>query len=231
MSQLESNTKEKKSFSIKVSEFLVKFKVPIIVIFAVVVGGSIAFGVFTSVKENSTKKSLTEIENISYQLTQARTSLTGDELTTKENDLFTKASSIAESASETITKIRAYMVMAEIKFAAKDWAAARDSWLKAAELNTKSYTYGLCYYQAAICSEELNELDKAVEYMTIALKSPDFPVVQRSLFNVGRIEEQNGNFEAAQASYQELVSKYPSDQWASLAKTRLMQLSIDGKIN
>ncbi|MBO7421327.1 MAG: hypothetical protein J6U06_09435, partial [Spirochaetaceae bacterium] len=59
----------------------------------------------------------------------------------------------------------------------------------------------------------------------------DFADVPRVLFNIGRIEETRGSFEKAAEAYKKLTTDYPSDQWASLAKSRLVSLSIDGKVN
>lgn len=230
MSQKEQDI-EKKTFSGIVSNFLVKFRFLILGIIGALVVVAIGIGVWMSVTEANTKKGLTEVDALTYALTEAKASLSGSELSAKEDELFAKAKVIAESNAQNIIGVRSFMLMAEIKFAGGNWADARDAWLKAADAVKTAYTSSLCYYQAAVCSEELSDFDNAVNYLKVAAEDESFPVRTRAYFNIGRIEEQRGNVTAAAESYQSLVEKFPSDQWALLAKSRLLQLSVDGKVN
>jgi len=70
-----------------------------------------------------------------------------------------------------------------------------------------------------------------IDMLKTAAESEGFAVVPRVLFNIGRIEETRGNIDKAVESYKKLVTDYPSDQWASLAKSRIITLDIDGKVN
>ncbi len=224
-----SDEKEKQTFSDLLTLFIVKFKFVFLGIFVVGLIAIIAYGVISSSNEKAVKAGLAEIDAVTTEYAELKIAETTD--SAKEDALLARAQAIADKNTPTIVKIRAQMVIAEIQFDRKNFEAARTAWLAAAEADKKSYTYGLCNYQCGICSEELGDLDNAVAYLKTAAESEGFAVVPRVLFNIGRIEETRGNIDKAVESYKKLVTDYPSDQWASLAKSRIITLDIDGKVN
>ncbi|MBR6216034.1 MAG: tetratricopeptide repeat protein [Spirochaetaceae bacterium] len=224
-----SDEKEKQTFSDLLSLFIVKFKFVFLGIFVVGLIAIIAYGVISSSNEKAVKAGLAEIDAVTTEYAELKIAETTD--SAKEDALLARVQAIADKNTPTVVKIRAQMVIAEIQFDRKNYEAARTAWLAAAEADKKSYTYGLCNYQCGICSEELGDLDNAVAYLKTAAESEGFAVVPRVLFNIGRIEETRGNIDKAVESYKKLVTDYPSDQWASLAKSRIITLDIDGKVN
>lgn len=224
-----SDEKEKQTFSDLLTLFIVKFKFVFLGIFVVGLIAIIAYGVISSSKEKAVKAGLAEIDAVTTEYAELKIAETTD--TAKEDALLARAQAIADKNNPAVVKVRAQMVIAEIQFDRKNFEAARTAWLAAAEADKKSYTYGLCNYQCGICSEELGDLDNAVAYLKTAAESEGFAVVPRVLFNIGRIEETRGNFDKAVESYKKLVTDYPSDQWASLAKSRIITLDLDGKVN
>jgi len=224
-----SDEKEKQTFSDLLTLFIVKFKFVFLGIFVVGLIAIIAYGVISSSNEKAVKAGLAEIDAVTTEYAELKIAETTD--SAKEDALLARAQAIADKNTPTVVKIRAQMVIAEIQFDRKNYEAARTAWLAAAEADKKSYTYGLCNYQCGICSEELGDLDNAVAYLKTAAESEGFAVVPRVLFNIGRIEETRGNIDKAVESYKKLVTDYPSDQWASLAKSRIITLDIDGKVN
>jgi len=224
-----SDEKEKQTFSDLLTLFIVKFKFVFLGIFVVGLIAIIAYGVISSSNEKAVKAGLAEIDAVTTEYAELKIAETTD--SAKEDALLARAQAIADKNTPTVVKIRAQMVIAEIQFDRKNFEAARTAWLAAAEADKKSYTYGLCNYQCGICSEELGDLDNAVAYLKTAAESEGFAVVPRVLFNIGRIEETRGNIDKAVESYKKLVTDYPSDQWASLAKSRIITLDIDGKVN
>lgn len=224
-----SDEKEKQTFSDLLTLFIVKFKFVFLGIFVVGLIAIIAYGVISSSNEKAVKAGLAEIDAVTTEYAELKIAETTD--SAKEDALLARAQAIADKNTPTVVKIRAQMVIAEIQFDRKNYEAARTAWLAAAEADKKSYTYGLCNYQCGICSEELGDLDNAVAYLKKAAESEGFAVVPRVLFNIGRIEETRGNIDKAVESYKKLVTDYPSDQWASLAKSRIITLDIDGKVN
>ena len=50
------------------------------------------------------------------------------------------------------------------------------------------------------------------------------------MFSYGRILEAKADYAKAAAAYTELNDNFPSDSWAKLAKSRLISLKNEGKI-
>ena len=121
------------------------------------------------------------------------------------------------------------MLEAELAFETKDYKRARAAWLAVVKAGKKSYTAPLAYYNAAVCSEELGDVDSAIQYYQKAGDFEDFLLVAHSLFSLGRVKETKQDFKGAAVVYQKIVDKYPSDKWSDLAKSRLIALKADGK--
>ena len=227
----DKKNEEKQSFDTKLSTFFVKTRFIFLGIIGVLFLIAITAGIVLTVKDKSTKTGLTEVDAITTELAAARTDLKDDALTTKENELLEKAKTIAEKNKNNITGSRAYMLMAEIQYSRKNWSDAKAAWIAAAEANPKAYTAAYCYYNIGVCAEEMKDYDEAVKYLTLTTEAENFPLKPRALFSLGRIEEQRNNFEQAEKNYEELTATYPSDAWTTLAKTRLITLSVEGKID
>lgn len=224
-----SDENEKKTFADLLTLFIVKFRFVLLGILVAGILAIVAVGVVSSMNEKAVKAGLTEIDKITDEYATLKFSETTD--TAKEDELIAKAQAVVDKNGPVVVKVRANILVAEIQYGRKNYEAARAAWLAAAEADKKSYTFGLCNYQCGICSDELGDYDNAVAYLNAAAESEDFADVPRALFNIGRIEESRGNYEKAAETYKKLFADYPSDQWATLAKSRLISLSVDGKAN
>ena len=71
--------------------------------------------------------------------------------------------------------------------------------------------------------EELEKQCKA------ASETAGFLMATHAAFNYGRVLEHNGSYAEAVAVYEDLNSKHPSDDWAKLAKSRILSLKAEGK--
>ena len=55
--------------------------------------------------------------------------------------------------------------------------------------------------------------------------------INQALFSIGRIKESSLDYEGAYETYEKIVSKNESDTWSNLAKTRILTLELEGKVN
>lgn len=78
--------------------------------------------------------------------------------------------------------------------------------------------------------EDLNQFDDAAASYKKAWESKDFVMRAHAGFSYGRVLEGQEKYEDAKAAYEALNDQLPDDSFAKLAKTRLIQLKIDGKI-
>ena len=122
------------------------------------------------------------------------------------------------------------MAAADIDFDRKNWEESRTNWVLAAETQKKSYTAAICFYNAAVCSEELGDFDNAVAYFDKASQAEDFPLASKAMFNAARIEDQRMNYQAAAERYQKLNDTHSGTDWANLGKSRIIALRSEGKI-
>ena len=197
-----------------------------IVVVAVVIATT---AIFAAIRSKSISNGIEKIEQISFALTDKATELSKDELTARQNKALEELSNLMQKGG--VVGLRANMLVADIKFAQKNYGEAKSAWLKAAELNKNAYTAPLCYYNAAVSSEELSETENAISYYKLASENEDFILIDHALFSLGRVSEFAQKYDDAKSAYEKLVDLRPSANWAQLAKSRLIALNTEGKIN
>ena len=129
-----------------------------------------------------------------------------------------------------IVGVRANMLAAEIAYEKKDFSSSLSYWLTAAGIQKNSYLNPVCYFNAASCSEELNNDSDAATYYEMAANSKEFLLATRAMFNLARVKESLGDNAGAAEVYKNLVEGHPYDTWANLAQSRLIALKADGFI-
>ena len=89
----------------------------------------------------------------------------------------------------------------------------------------------MCNFNAAAAYEELGQSDEALQLYEKVSADKNFVDRSRAYFNAGRLKEAAGDFEGAKLSYQAISDLGNSkDTWSDMAKTRLLELEIEGKI-
>lgn len=193
-------------------------------VFVIIVG----VAVFAVLRAKSISDGIERIDAISYALMRGSGELSEDEISSRQQTALEELASLGGKSG--IVGLRANMLIAEIKFARKSYEEARSAWLRAAGLNKKSYTAPLCYYNAAVCGENLNDLEGALACYRAASEDEDFLLIDHALFSLGRVNESVGNYEDAKTVYEKLNSLRPSSNWGQLAKSRLISLKAAGNI-
>ena len=211
---------EKETLEASLNEKLEKSKGMVFAVAAVVVLAIVAVAVFATVKSKITEKGIEQIDTISYVLTNESKDLSESDIAARQNKALEELSSLTSKGG--VVGLRANMLAAEIKYAQKNYSEARDFWLKAAEANKNAYTAPLCYYNAAACSENLNDTDGAIAYYKAASENEDFLLVDHALFSLGRVNEAAKKYDDAKAAYDKLNELHSSSKWANLAKSRLI---------
>ena len=213
----ETKDKEKKTIADKISAWITKYRFVLFGLIGVAIVAVIVVALTTG---------LSELDSIVYPLTQS----SDEDLKAVQDESLPKLQQLAEKNADNVAGARAYMVIAEIYFNRQEWASAAQAWQNAASSDIDAYTAPICYYNAAAGYEELSDLPNAIALYEKALADENCMFVPHVLFTLGRVNEEAGNYSVAVEKYNKLTSEYPSDDWANLAKSRLIQLSIDGKI-
>jgi tetratricopeptide (TPR) repeat protein len=124
---------------------------------------------------------------------------------------------------------RAYALIAGIHQDKKEWAEAEQAWREAAKKAGKTYLAPVAFFNAASAAEAQGKIPEAIALYTECLTLADsFPSSPRAQFAIGRLEEEQGNVDAALAAYQALKTRWPNDTlWRNLAQSRI--LDIEGE--
>lgn len=220
---------KKLTTSDKVSKFIQKYRVLFIVLFCVILVGLVAYAIVDSKIEKNLSRELAKIEKIEKTLLDNSSDLSESELNTR----LTEALSSLEKyiGKPGVIGMRAEYLKAEVLYMKKDFKSASDSYLKVASKSKGTYLSPLCYFNAASSLEEINDIDKALEYYQIAADDKEFLDPNHALFLVARIKEAKLDYDGAKEKYEKIISKEVKDSWANLAKSRLLVLENEGKIS
>ena len=202
----------------------VKFIVCLIVVACALAGYITTYAIYNSLKN----KNLSRIDEITFTLTDKSGSLEESELEARSNTAieqlapFTKKSGIAGA--------RANMICAEIAFQQKKYQESADFWKAAAKKAKKSYIAPIAYFSIGVCYEQLNNIDAAAENYKIAADNKSFVIKNHAKFSYGRVLEAQGKYAEAVSVFTEINDSNPDDSWAKLAKSRIIALKVQGKV-
>ena len=94
-----------------------------------------------------------------------------------------------------------------------------------------SYLAPISLFDAAVCSEEKGDTDTALKlYLQAFTDHKDSYVAPRATFDAGRLYEAKSDWTNAQKTYQSMDEAWPQSLWTRLAKNRLIELKVLGKI-
>lgn len=211
----------------KVENFILRNRKPLLCILAGLIVAVVGVSVVFSVLDAGKKSGLKVIDSIENDYTKNNDSLSDSELASRQDTALAALTPYLEKKG--VVGIRASMLAAEIYFERKNFADSLSHWLNAASYDEKAYTSPICYYNAAVCSDEIGKNEDAVSYYTKASEKKDFYLASHALFNVGRIKENSGDYAGAVEAYQKTVDSYSGDEYAKLAQSRIIALKADGK--
>lgn len=219
---------EKVTASSKLNKFIEKNRKVIIGIFIGILVAVLAFVCIEIVSSNTETKGLSAIDALSFELTDGSNTLEEAELNARCDEIMEKLLPYTKKSG--VAGVRADMLAAEIAYQKKDYENAANYWDLAAKKSKKSYTAPLAYYNKGVCMEALNKLDDASAAYKIASEKEGFVLRTHAIFCYARTLEMSGKFAEAGEQYKILIEKFPIDNWSNLAKTKLLNLQIEGKI-
>jgi len=127
---------------------------------------------------------------------------------------------------------RAQYLRASVYFEQEKWQEALDDFLQVARERARGYLAVLSLFNAAVCSEELDNPEEAISlYQEIAQSHPESHLVPHALFSSGRLYEQTGDTEAALAAYKQLDEEFPLSNWTKAGRNRIISLEVSTQNN
>ncbi len=227
MQQPEDKRKEEVTFSQKVENFILKFKKQLLAGAGVIVAALIIFGIVTAVQSRRLEEYTIRTEQ-AQQLFQEYQEADEDQRPALAEELQSELDEIIDGIND-YPALRALMISGELAYQQDRLEDAKDYFLTAAEQFSSSYLAPVAYMNAAVISEELEQLEQAIEYYQRIVDSyaDEFQGVSRALLNIGRLHEAQNDTDGAVRAYQQLTSDFENTEWANLAQTRLLQIQID----
>jgi tetratricopeptide (TPR) repeat protein len=115
----------------------------------------------------------------------------------------------------------------------EEYAEAAADYRQLADNHRASHLAPVALYNASAGLEESGDTEAAVEALETLLsryRDENAPEVPRALFSLGRIHEQQGEYQTAAEHYRDLVDSYGNSSWTSLARDRIIWLTTQGQI-
>jgi len=148
-----------------------------------------------------------------------------------EKDLFDQLGALIGRYPRQYGGERGLQIRADANFAKKAWDASLKDYETLAARFPKSYLAPISLFNAAVCCEEKGDADNALKlYVQASDSYKDSTVAPRALFDSGRLYEAKSDWTNAQKAYQSMDGLYAQSMWTRLAKNRLVELKVQGKI-
>lgn len=219
---------EKKTAGFKLTSFLEKNRKGVLITFIVVIVLVAGFVCVELIKSSTAKKDLAAIEAYYYDLVEVPADTEDSEVNKLAADCIENLAPYTKKGG--IAGVRANMLCAELSYILADYESTVSYYDAAISKGKKSYTAPICMFNKAVALEELNKLDDAAEAYKSAAEFPAFGMASHAYFSYGRVLETKGDFAGAAQAYKTLNDEFTDDDWAYVAKTRLIELETQGKI-
>ncbi|UTC65166.1 tetratricopeptide repeat protein [Treponema sp. OMZ 788] len=235
-------SEENKDLAQKINDFLVQYrKIVLGVLVCILAAVAVTIVWFVTV-ENSRKTSIIGVEKVIYELEEfkredkAKNPSAEDPADQSEKQVSEAVKGAEDKAIEELKALgskysssyagfRANTAIAEIYFQRKMYEDALKFYELAAGAVKNTYAEGVASFNAAACADELGDKEKALSYYERASKVENFPLIPRAIFNAGRLYEALDKKEDAVHTYNRLLEKYPQNEWALLAKSRIIVIT------
>ncbi len=126
---------------------------------------------------------------------------------------------------------RGFFIRANLSYQKKAWDDAAKDYQALAARFPNSYLAPISLFDAGVCLEEKGDSDGALKlYTRVSQAYQDSPVAPRAMFDTARLDEQKESFDDAHKMYDQIDTLFPSSTWDKLAKNRLIELRVLGKI-
>jgi TolA-binding protein len=219
----------------RISSFLAhtidRFRILLLVIVIAAAAFLVGYLVYNELQKNRLYDSTAQVENIQSLRDQWETEADTAKKAALEKDLKDKLDKLIAAYPRQYGGQRGLFIRADLNYVNKAWDAALADYQAIASRFPQSYLAPLSLFNAGACFEEKGDVDSALGMYTRIVESyKSSTVTPRAIFNAGRLQEAKSAWEDARKSYESLESAFSSSVWAKLAKNRIVQLKVLGKI-
>ncbi|MGP1588085.1 MAG: tetratricopeptide repeat protein [Treponemataceae bacterium] len=181
--------------------------------------------IVTKVSQTGREKCADYMDDIVFSYETNKDKFEGDAALEAENEFLEKLEEFCTKYGKNRKTIRAYMTIAKIHMERKEYAESLSYWEKACGCDKKSYLAGISNFNAAVCFEQENNLEQAKACYMKAADNKNFIPKPHALFCAARVSELQEMKDEAINIYGKIIDSYAEDEWAKLAKSRIIALS------
>ncbi|WP_010258465.1 tetratricopeptide repeat protein [Treponema primitia] len=229
MATITEETKEKLSFGDALADFIQRNRKALLITMISAVVIVIGFIAGFTIRDMVQEKAISAVEDFSRRYDILVIDINEPTKAEEVRLLLDELNAFGEKHSG-YAGARAYSLAASIYTEKKDWAEAEEAWTHTAKSAGKSYLAPAALFNAAVAAEEQGNLTQAISlYSESAAHVSDFPGSARAQFSIGRLNESQGDTQAALEAYRLIPEKWTNETtWVNLAQDRIIVLSNSG---
>jgi len=219
----------------RISNFLAhavsRFRIALLVILIAAAAFLVGYVIYNEVSKKLASDSALMAERAQTQFDSWRSETDATKKAALEKDLFDQLGTLIGRYPRQYGGQRGLLLRADLNYEKKAWDAALKDYETLAARFPKSYLAPISLFDAAVCYEEKEDTDNALKlYVQASSSYKESTVAPRALFDSGRLYEAKGDWTNAQKAYQSMDGLYAQSMWTRLAKNRLVELKVRGKI-
>lgn len=219
----------------RISNFLAhsvsRFRIALLVIVIAAAAALVGYFIYGEVSRRLANDSALMAERLQTQYDSWRQEADTAKKAALEKDLFDQLGTLINRYPRQYGGQRGLFLRAEAWYEKKAWDSAEKDYQALAARFPKSYLAPISLFDAAVCAEEKGDTDIALAlYLKASAGYKDSAVAPRAVFDAGRLYEAKSDWANAQKTYQSMDESYAQSMWTRLAKNRLVELKVLGKI-
>jgi tetratricopeptide (TPR) repeat protein len=220
---------EEVKFSERINDFMNSNRKIFIVLGIAILIIVIAIGVVTFISQDLGNKATLAMEKLESEL-EVWTELQDEsDKKTASTEIMKNADSLILKYSKQYASSRASVIKAQIQLSNNDPEGAERTYIELAERLPESHMAPVSLVNASSIAEDRGQNDKAIAYLEKAIdKYPATPGFGRILLSLGRIYEQNKQYDKAKEAYGKLIAAGVESDWTKLAHDRIILMKSLG---
>ncbi|MGO9310039.1 MAG: tetratricopeptide repeat protein [Spirochaetia bacterium] len=208
-----------------------RFRIALLVILIAAAAFLVGYVVYNEVTKKLVADSALMAERAQAQFDSWQSESDATKKAALEKDLFDQLGRLIGRYPRQYGGQRGLLIRANANYEKKAWDPALKDYETLAARFPKSYLAPISLFDAAVCAEEKGDTDNALNlYIQASDNYKDSTVAPRALFDSGRLYEAKSDWANAQKVYQSMDGLYAQSMWTRLAKNRLVELKVLGKI-
>jgi len=213
------------------SHWVSRLRVALLVILVAAAAALIGYFVYSEVSKGRATAAASMAERLQDQYDKWKAETDATRKASMEKGLLDGLGTLISRYPRQYGAERGLFLRAQINYEKKAWDASLADDQALVARFPRSYLAPICLFNAAICDEERGDTDSALKlYVQASSDYKDSAVAPRATFDAGRLYEAKNDWVSAQKTYQSMDEAYPQSLWTRLAKNRLIDLKVLGKI-